>query len=245
VNGNGADEIFSGYYDHYLFWLAGLSAEPDLYDQEVALWRTSLGRHVQNPYLKDPARFVRDPNGRDHLHLNAPDVAGFLKFSPANSFSEQGYCKDLLRCRMLNELHRESVPVLTWAHDSHYMAHSIENRAAYLDRQLVDFMSKVPSLYLIQQGLTKALLRYTGRGIVPEEILGLKKKLGFNAPILSLLDRKDRKVQDRILAESSFWELVDKEKVMPLLQQGADIAGRNNFLFCLIAARLFYEQFVD
>lgn len=244
INGNGADEVFAGYYDHYLFWLAGQAGAADI-DDLVADWRDSLGRHVRNPLLQDPRAFVARPGRRDHLHLNAPDVGRYLRFVPAETFAEEPYCDDLLRMRMLNELLRESVPILTWSHDCHYMAHGIENRAAYLDRGLVDFMMTVPSRHLIQDGFTKALLRNAGRGVVPESVLGLKKKHGFNAPILSLLDRDDPAVRDRLLADSAFWQLVDRDAAARLLTPDGDVGGRDNFLFCLVSARLFYETFVD
>lgn len=246
INGNGADEIFAGYYDHYLFWLAGRHAEaPGEFDTHVAEWQASFGQHVRNPILRDPRRFIDTPDERRHLHLNAPDVARYLRQPVASNFEEVAFCDDLLRMRMLNELTRESVPVLTWAHDSHYMAHAIENRAAYLDRGLVDFMATVPSRHLIQGGMSKALLRQAGAGIVPPEILDLKKKLGFNAPISSLLDRGDPDSRERLLADSAFWDMVDRDAVTRLLNPETDSRGLDNFLFCLVSARLFYETFVD
>lgn len=247
INGNGADEIFAGYYDHYLFWLAGRAAEPGTdFDALVAEWCESFGRHVRNPLLRNPRAFIDAPGERGHLHLNAPDVADYLRGHPVGAdFAETDYCPDLLRNRMLNELMSESVPVLTWAHDSHYMHHSIENRAAYLDRGLVDFMAGVPSRHLIQGGFSKALLRRAGEGVVPPEILHKTQKLGFNAPIASLLDRADPAVRDRLLSDSPFWDLADRDKVRRLLDPETESRGRDNFLFCLVSARLFYEEFVD
>lgn len=244
INGNGADEVFLGYYDQYLFWLAG-QQHADGFDGLVSDWQAGLGAHVRNPVLQNPRAFIDSPNERSHLHLNAPDVSRFLSAPVERDFQEIRYCDDPLRMRMLNELLRESVPVLTWAHDSHYMAHSIENRAAYLDRGLVDYMMTVPSRHLIHDGLTKALLRRAGEGVVPPEILGLKKKLGFNAPISSLLDRDDQSVRDRILADSTFWDIVDRTAVQDLLNPDTKTAGKDNLLFCIVSARVFYEACID
>jgi asparagine synthase (glutamine-hydrolysing) len=244
INGNGADEIFAGYYDHYLFWLAGQAGRAD-FDRLVAQWQESFGQYVRNPLLRDPRAFIDHPEQRGHVHLNAPQVADYLHAPVAVQFQEHAYCDDLLRNRMLNELLRESVPVLTWAHDSHYMAHSIENRGAYLDRGLVDFMLTVPSEHLIQNGYSKALLRQAGEGLVPQEILKQKKKLGFNAPIASLLDRRAQDVRDRLLADSALWDIVKRDSVIKLLDPQNDSAGLDNFLFCLTSARQFFETSVD
>jgi asparagine synthase (glutamine-hydrolysing) len=246
ICGNGADEIFLGYYDQYLFWLAGRAAEdPDGFDDLVEDWRRSLGAHVRNPLLKNPRAFLDAPEERGHVALNAPDVADYLRHPVSASFPEARFTDDLVRNRMLNELTRESVPVLTWAHDAHYMARSIENRAAYLDRGLVDFMASVPSRHLIHDGYTKYLLREAGAGVVPEDILRLKKKHGFNAPIASLLDRDDPETRARLLADSAFWDLVDRDAAARLLDPATETRGLDNFLFCLVSARLFFETAVD
>lgn len=246
ICGNGADEIFLGYYDQYLFWLAGRAADtPNRFDALVDEWRESLGAHVRNPLLQNPRAFLDDPTERGHLALNAPDVARYLRWPVSPEFPEVTFTTDLARNRMLNELTRESVPVLTWAHDAHYMARSIENRAAYLDRGLVDFLATVPSRHLIHRGATKYLLREAGQGVVPDEILGLRKKHGFNAPMSSLLDRNAADTRDRLLAESPFWDLVDRDAVARLLDPATENRGLDNFLFCLVSTRLFFETAVD
>lgn len=246
INGNGSDEIFAGYYDHYLFWLAGRYGEGETpFEDLVKEWQGSFGQHVRNPLLKNPKAFIDAPGERSHLHLNAPDVTRFLRHPVAADFPETPYCDDLLRMRMMNELLEESVPVLTWAHDSHYMAHSIENRAAFLDRGLVDLLLSLPSRHLIQDGFSKALLRRAGEGVVPPEILMQTKKLGFNAPISSLLDRRDEDVRARLLAESTMWDFVQRDAVETLLHPDTETRGLDNLLFCLVSARMFYETFVD
>lgn len=246
ICGNGADEIFLGYYDQYLFWLAGRAKEdPNGFDALVTDWNASLGAHVRNPLLQNPRAFLDNPSERGHLALNTADVSRFLRRSVGSGFPETDFTSDQVRNRMLNELTRESVPVLTWAHDAHYMARSIENRAAYLDRGLVDFMATVPSRHLIHDGATKYLLRRAGTGLVPDDILWLKKKHGFNAPMSSLLDRNHPDTRARLLADSSFWDLVDRDAVERLLDPTTESVGMDNFLFCLVSARLFFETAVD
>ena len=68
VSGTAADELFSGYYDHYAFWLAEMSGRDDL-PALLADWRQSYGAWVQNPVLKDPHGVPRPP-GRARPHLS-------------------------------------------------------------------------------------------------------------------------------------------------------------------------------
>ncbi|NIR60821.1 MAG: asparagine synthase (glutamine-hydrolyzing), partial [Gammaproteobacteria bacterium] len=48
LGGTGADEVFTGYYDHYLFWLAAMKDAPG-HAERVARWRETYGQFVRNP----------------------------------------------------------------------------------------------------------------------------------------------------------------------------------------------------
>lgn len=239
INGNGSDEIFAGYYDHYLYWLAGLHGTPE-FEPEVARWRDAMGKYVRNPLFKDPMRFVNTPDERRHLHHNAPEIDGLMCAPAADPFDEEDFCGDLLRKRMLNELTRESVPATLFCGDLNWMYHSIENRTAYLDRSLISFLLTVPSNLLIREGYSKYLLRKAAEGYVPDEILFSRQKFGFNAPITSLLDREDPDVIDFMMMDSPVFDLVRRDKVEAMMRPDADLSGLDNFLFCVASAKMFY-----
>ncbi|MBS1516023.1 MAG: asparagine synthase (glutamine-hydrolyzing) [Bacteroidetes bacterium] len=66
--------------------------------------------------------------------------------------------------------------------DKATMLTSIEARVPFLDNDLTDYILYLPSNYKVLKGEKKYLLRKSLAGIVPDEILGAKKK-GFNVPI--------------------------------------------------------------
>ncbi|MEP4885854.1 MAG: asparagine synthase (glutamine-hydrolyzing), partial [Alphaproteobacteria bacterium] len=66
ISGTGADELFSGYYDHHLAYLAAMHGTPD-YDNARANWETHILPHVLNPLLRNPDMFVDNPEERRHL----------------------------------------------------------------------------------------------------------------------------------------------------------------------------------
>ena len=53
LSGTGADELFTGYYDHYNFWLAEMSQKKNFNDL-INDWKQGYGKNVRNDYLKDP-----------------------------------------------------------------------------------------------------------------------------------------------------------------------------------------------
>ena len=239
INGNGSDEIFAGYYDHYLYWLAGLHGS-EMFDREVERWRGSMGRYVRNPMFKDPHRFVKTPEERRHLLQNAPDIERYMQRPVDERFAEVPFCDDVLRARMMNELMFESVPATLFCGDLNWMYHSIENRTAFLDRPLIEFMLTVPSKHLIRDGYSKYLLRKAAEGYVPDEILFSRQKFGFNAPITSLLNRRDPDVRDFMLMDSPVFDLVRRDRIEQLMDPDQDLAGMDNFLFCVASAKMFY-----
>ena len=143
----------------------------------------------------------------------------------------------------MNELFHESVPVILHEDDLNSMYFSIENRSPFLDRELFDFASTIPTKYLIQDGKAKSVLRDAMKTIVPESILQNRKKVGFNAPIFDLVDINDIKVRETLLEESTIFEIIKKEKVESLLKEEKLANSSSKFLFSLINAKIFLDIF--
>ena len=241
ISGTGADELLAGYYDHYAFWLAGMHSRPD-FDDLVTDWRGSYGAWVNNPLLRDPLRFVRDPDARDHIYQNRELFNSFMVDPIGETFTEQPYTDDLLRKRMLNDLNHEVVPVLLRADDHNSMKWSVENRSPYMDRPLAEFLSTVPSELLIHNGYAKWLLRSAAEGLVPDKVRLDKRKRGFNAPIDSLIDRTTPETRDRLLEPSPIFDIVRREALEQFLAEDMHDNSFSKFMFSFVSAKLFLES---
>ena len=180
---------------------------------------------------------------RDHIFLDAPEFAKYLVPAWSEPFAERLFTTDLLRNRMLNELAHENVPVILHEHDLNAMYFSIENRSPYLDRSLVEFAYTIPSRHLVARGLAKAVLRDAVRGIVPAPILDNPRKVGFNAPIFSYLDRTDPDTRASLLDDSPIFDSVRRDRIEALLQRPALPNSESKFLFYFVNAKLFLEEF--
>ncbi len=191
----------------------------------------------------DPDLFVRDPDFRGHIFLDADVFAGWLHRPWREPFSEQRYCDGLLRNRMLNELFHEAVPPMLHADDHNAMAASIENRSPYLDRRLFDLAQRIPTRHLVRHGRAKAVLRDALRGIAPDPVLDARRKVGFNAPITAFLDVGDPAVRRQVLADGPIFEHVRREAIEALLDADGLPNSRSKFLFNFLNARIFLEEF--
>ncbi|MDP4797133.1 MAG: asparagine synthase (glutamine-hydrolyzing) [Rhodospirillales bacterium] len=243
ISGTAADEIFTGYYDHYGMWLAAMHGQPGVdFDQLVADWRGGMGAHVQNPGLQDPLCFVNNPGQRDHIMLDRALFSSFLTKPFEEAWSEEKFASELLRNRMANELFVEAVPVILAEDDLNSMLYSIENRSPFLDRSLVDYLYSVPTRHLMGGGFAKRILRELGQGIVPDQVRLDTRKRGFNASILSLVDRSDPDTRDTLLADSPIFEIVRKSAIEDFLKADMTSNSFSKFLFSFISAKLFLEQ---
>jgi asparagine synthase (glutamine-hydrolysing) len=243
ISGSAADELFSGYYDHHLAYLYEVRHDGELHRRSVAAWQDHIKPIVRNPLLQDPDAFVNDRNGRDHIYLHADQFAAYLTSDWQEPFDEQQYSSSLLRNRMLNELFHEAVPVILHEDDLNAMYFSIENRSPYLDRNLFEFCFTMPSRHLVRDGFAKAVLRESVRGIVPESVLNSRRKVGFNAPILSLLDVKDPAVREYLLDDSPVFEHVRRPMIERLISRDVLPNSESKFLFYFLTSKMFLEEF--
>jgi asparagine synthase (glutamine-hydrolysing) len=243
VSGTAADELFTGYYDHHLAYLAEVHGDPALHAAARQAWEREVRPFVRNPYLRDPDLFVRDPGFRDHVFFNADGFGRYLTVDWAEPFVERSFTASLLRNRMLNELFHEAVPVILHEDDLNAMYFSVENRSPYLDRDLFEFCFRIPSRHLVRQGLAKAVLRDAMRGIVPERVLDNPRKVGFNAPIFSFLDVGDPAVRAALLDRSPVFEHVRRDRIEALIGKADLPNSESKFLFSFLTTKLFLEEF--
>jgi asparagine synthase (glutamine-hydrolysing) len=244
ISGTAADELFTGYYDHHGMYLYEVRNDRDIFDESLTNWKRHIAPIVRNPLLQDPQAFINNPGQRAHIYLDADKFASYLKSDFGEEFSEEYYCEGLLRNRMLNELFQESVPVILHEDDLNAMFFSIENRSPYLDRDLFEFCYSIPTRHLIRDGYNKKVLRDAMKGIVPEEILTTRRKVGFNAPIFSFLDVNDLKVRSCLLDSSPVFEIVKREKIEDIISRDHLTNSESKFLFYFLCTKIFLEEFL-
>lgn len=244
ISGTGADELFTGYYDHHLLFLA--SEFPTKEDKQKAdnNWENFIKPITRNPLLQDKSLYIGSPNFREHIYFKNKFYGDFLKHDWSENFIEERYSTSLLRNRMLNELFHEAVPMILSEDDANSMMYSIENRSPFLSVDLLKTVLRVPDHMLIQNGYAKYLLRQAMIGIVPDRILWERKKVGFNSSLFEFINLKDKQIRDFVLDQSSIYDLVDREKVEKYFFSNIDVQNNSDskFLFSLINAKIFLEM---
>ena len=243
VSGTGADELFSGYFDHQNFYLQALQGAPAAQSQARANWQRVVAPIVRNPVLQDPDAFIKDPARRDHIYLDADTFASFLKTPWQEAFQEENYSTVVLRNRMNNELFHESVPPILHEDDLNAMYFSVENRSPFLDRPLFELCQSIPSRHLIRDAKAKAVLREAVRGLAPDAVVDNPRKVGFNVPIFDYLNVRDPEVCDQLLADSPIFDHVHRQPIEQMIRQPHLPNSQSKFLFYFLNAKIFLEEF--
>ena len=238
IQGNGADEIFTGYYHHYNYFLKGL--KNDEFNTNFENWRNFYKDNIRNPSLNNFERFKK--KSFEHIFYGKNKNRSFLNDEFKEEFEEKNFTDDFLRNRMLNEIKHESLPVLLNENDLAFMRYSVENRNLYLDSELCELIFSLPSNFLIKDGFLKFLLRNCFDDILPNHIKNDRQKKGFNASLSSLLDIKSNDFRDFILEDSQIYDVFDKKQIAKLLENYNEMNSEKKLLFSLITTKIFMEK---
>ena len=246
VSGIGADEIYSGYYDHTLQYLYEVRKNRN-FKNFLNNWKSKSFKYIKNPIFQNYNLYIKNPKYRKHIYdFNNTKSKCFKKSLSKKffEFKEKNFTKSLLRNRMLNELFFEGVPICLHEEDLNSMYFSVENRSPFLDKSLVEFLYTVPNKYLIQDGFTKFILRQSMKKIVEKSILQDTKKVGFNYSITSLINFNSLKFKREFENKKNLiYKYVEFENFTKLIKDKNNLLLNAKFVFNVISASLFLKNY--
>ena len=241
-SGTSADELFTGYYDHFILHLNEMRDSDD-YSKYLEDWRNHIGKFVRNPDLCDPNLYFENPNFRKHIFDASDQLKDFFIHPFEEKYTEETYSRNLLRNRMLNELFHEITPLVLHEDDLNSMLYSVENRSPYLDTKLQKFAYSIPARHLIKNGYGKYVLRMATEGLLNDQVRLDRRKKGFNASINSIIDLHNPDVQEYILdAKNELFTFIDRGKVRSLLLNKNHPNHFSKFIFNLLNTKIFLEK---
>ena len=241
ISGTSADELFTGYYDHFLLHLDHINGHKN-FQGNLNLWKEHIAKFIRDPILKDSSLYIKDKNFRNHIYDNKDKISVYLNKAEKFDFKEFNYAPDLFSNRRLNELFHEITPPILVNEDLNSMMYSIENRSPYLDKELFEYCFSIPPNLLIQNGYGKYLLRESLEGILHDQVRLDRSKKGFNCSIDSLIDFKDKKTKEFLLSDSTIFNYINKDKLEVILNSDYKENYISKFLFYFISSKMFLDQ---
>jgi len=211
LSGDGGDEFFSGYDTFIALKLSQLvDFLPHLF---IGVFRTvgkifpvsennmSFGFRLRRFFEGFSAEIGRNYPLRNQVWLgsfnykNIPIKDGYrdLKFLYDDVLSLNSNCIDLVDRVINSYMKTYLVDDILYKIDQASMFNSLEVRCPFLDKDLVEFLAKLPSDYKLKGIKTKYILKETMKGVLPEFVINRAKK-GFGIPVAGWVRRelKDR-----------------------------------------------------
>lgn len=195
LDGQGADELFGGYsgYPGYRFQSlvdSGQYLDALTFFIAWGLWPgrsylEGLKRIIERLSSKKLQNFFRELNGMEACPrwINAEMLSELgvhltYPYAPYNSISGRR-----LTSFLAHSLTDRGLPGLLRHGDRNSMHFSVESRVPFLTIDMAEYMLAQPEDYLVSpKGETKFLFRQAMRGIVPDDLLTRKDKIGFATP---------------------------------------------------------------
>ncbi|MFB1632414.1 MULTISPECIES: asparagine synthase (glutamine-hydrolyzing) [unclassified Pseudomonas] len=196
LDGQGADEMLAGYsgypgqrirsliergeYKRALTFLNNWSKWPG----RSLKWGigSTLGQFTSGG-IND---FLRSLDGRKNVPAwidgNVLEGAG-VRCSNSRRNCEINLAGRRLVSELSASLHTRGLQHLLRHGDRNSMRFSIESRVPFLTTELTEFLLSLPENYLVSDGgETKHIFRAAMRGIIPDQVLGRRDKVGFETP---------------------------------------------------------------
>jgi asparagine synthase (glutamine-hydrolysing) len=187
LDGQGSDEIFAGYHGYFGPFFADLLVRGriETLSREVRAYRSLHGASVLytavstlRPFVPDRLRWAARGRVKGGGALVHPELRRLGSTPELNGVP----FADRLRRQLHLILTERGLPELLRYEDRNSMAHSLEARVPFLDHRLAELLFSLPGDQLIQNGMTKSLLRRALADILPPPVRDRVDKLGFVTP---------------------------------------------------------------
>ncbi|MDQ0219332.1 asparagine synthase (glutamine-hydrolyzing) [Peribacillus cavernae] len=228
LSGEGADELFGGY---------------NIYREPHSLRMFNYLHDPVKELLKTFSRILPDGfKGKNFIKRGATPLEERY-IGNAKMFEEQekesllsSYKHNLAYTNITKPIYNDSmrydtvtkmqnIDIHTWLRgdillkaDKMTMAHSLELRVPFLDKDVFDVASKIMTDQKIKNNTTKYVLRKAAEGIVPDHVVN-RKKLGFPVPIRHWLKAELYGWAIDLIQASQTGYIFNKQEVFQLLEE--------------------------
>lgn len=247
LSGEGADELFGGYNIYlepfarkYISWIPKLIL--------------NLGLNIPfefkgKNYLKRASKKLSDWYIGNALIFNDEERNKLWKSAMPEKFSTLHFYE---KTKNLDESSQmQYIDVNTWLigdilqkADKMTMANSLELRVPFLDKEVSDLATTLPSEFKWKNGQTKFLLREAFKEIIPETTR-TRKKLGFPTPIRDWFTNDRQDIYELILDNPYIKNNMDVSYIDKLIKNHIDKKEDNaRKIYLLLMFALWYDAFI-
>lgn len=227
LSGEGADELFGGYNIYRepqslkAFSYAPKFSKKFLYSLAEQLPEGMKGKSflqrgttdLEERYIGN-AKIMTESEKRSFLHTYEKQRSSTDITKPI--FQRVPHYDDVMKMQYI-DIHTWLRGDILVKADKMTMAHSLELRVPFLDKEVFNVAHKLQTNHKIAHGTTKYILRDAMKELVPEHIF-MRKKLGFPVPIRHWLKNEWYDWAQQLIKNSETRHLFDKQFLLNMLE---------------------------
>lgn len=224
LSGEGADEIFGGYnIYHEPYSVSWYNKIPYFIRKCIGILVYPFRNYTGFNFLYRRSKKIEDRYIGNAFIFEPNDAKKIVNFNYGNktykNFTKPYYDKvsdlDVVTKMQYIDFNFWLIYDILLKADKMSMANSLEVRVPYLDREVIDYASKLPSKYKIVGNETKYAFRKVAKEELADKVAD-KKKLGFPVPIREWLKEDDvyQEVKNMFLESGYFFK---PKKIIKLL----------------------------
>jgi asparagine synthase (glutamine-hydrolysing) len=181
LNGQGGDELFSGYWPAYYLSLRQHLAQSPLYVVQHLLGALLPGGNPMLVSQMFPHFYQYKHRSKRHNRALLRPFWSSSGFTLAENWAQMAQQLAPVQYRLAEIRHVHLPRLLKWD-DRNSMAFSIEGRYPLLDYRLVEWAVTIPPEMNFRRGWNKLLLRQALSDLLPPAIQWRRAKVGFETP---------------------------------------------------------------
>ncbi len=207
VTGQGADELFGGYYHHAARFLT--QKKQNLKDRIALYGDTAHGEYALGVKCALPTETKKSLIIDDNKKSLAKIRELFPSYEPNYDLLLEKFVSSTQKALYLDTV-KFNLPMLLRFEDRNAMRFGVENRTPFTDYRIVEMAHSLPNGYKFRNGYSKFLLRKILARYIGDDIAFRKDKKGFEAPDVAWMRELGRNAEDTVDVRIFFYERLKK-----------------------------------